>query len=163
MENMKHIVKGDFANGWGKQRGREGPHRRLMQYSMPFQSCTTMSSFLSSGQCISACGQWPCPFPHIYNSEMLHPTPLSSINSSHMYIQFKIPLLGFNPPWTRSSLFHILSLLLISSNHLPLLLLPRKLVPFVVSYLLNSFPMSPFVTISQLPIPQILFHTKDFQ
>lgn len=124
LENMKHIVKSDFASGWEKQCGREGPHWRLMQFSMSSRSCTMMSSSLYSGQCINACGQWPCPFPHIYNSEMLHPTPLSSINCSHKHIQFKIPLLGFNPPRTHSRLLHILSLWLISSNHLPLLLLP---------------------------------------
>ena len=141
LENMKHIVKSDFASGWEKQCGRGGPHWRLMQFSMPSRSCTMMSSSLYSGQCINACGQWPCPFPHIYNSEMLHPTPLSSINCFHMHIQFKIPLLGFNPPWTHSRLLHILSLWLISSNHLPLLPLPQKFVPFL-PYLLNSFPIS---------------------
>lgn len=139
-----------------------------MQYPMPSQPHTMMSSFFYSGQCINACGQRPCPFPHIYNSEILHPTPLSSINSSHMYIQFKIPLLVFNPLWTSSRLLHILSLSLISSNHLPLLFFPQQLVPFL-SYLLNSLPISlhpgnsSFITIPQLPIPQILFHTKDFQ
>lgn len=59
-----------------------------------------MSSFCYSGQCITACGQWPCPLPQSNNSEILHPTPLSSINSSRMYIQFKIPLLVRNPPRT---------------------------------------------------------------
>lgn len=46
------------------------------------------------GPCVNACGQWPCPFPPIYNSEIRHPLlhPQS--------IQFKIPLLVFNPPWT---------------------------------------------------------------
>lgn len=151
-----------------KKKKRKGPPQRLMQYSTPSQSHTMMRSCLYSGQRINACGQWPCPFPHIYDSEILYPTPLSSINSSYMYIQFKIPLLVFNPPWTCSRLLHILSLLLISSNHFPLLLFPQKLVPFL-SYLLNSLPISlhpgnsPFITISHLFFPQILFHTKDFQ
>lgn len=112
-------------------------------------------------------GQWPCPFPPIYKSEILHPIPPSSINSSQMYIQFKIPLLVFNPPWTCSRLLHILSLSLTSSNHLPLLF-SQKLVPFL-SNLLNSLLISLcpdnslFITISQLPILQISFHTKAFQ
>lgn len=138
---MKHIVKGDLASGSEKWRGREGRHRRLMHDSTPSRSCIMMSSFLYSGQCIDACGQWPCPFPHIYNSEMLHPTSLSSINSSQRHVQFRIPLLGFNPPWTHSSLLHILSLSPVSSNHFPLLLFPQKLIPFL-SYLLRSFPIS---------------------
>lgn len=158
---------GDLASGSEKQTRGEGPQWRLTQYSMPSQSYRDdlIPLLRSVHQC---CGRWPCPFPHIYSSEILHPTPLSSINSSHMYIQFKIPLLVFNPPWTCSSLLHILSLSLISSNHPPLLLLPQTLVP-CLSYLLDSLPISlppgnsPFITMPQLPIPRILFHTKDFQ
>lgn len=119
--DINRNVKGDLANDPEKGRRRKGAHQRLMQYPTPSPSCKGMSSCLSSGPCIDACGQWPCPFPPIYNSEILHPIPPSSINSSHMSIQFKIPLLVFNPPWTCSRLLHILSLSLISSNHLPLL------------------------------------------
>lgn len=167
LRDINPIVKGDLSNDSEKGRRRKAAHQRLMQYSTPSQSCKAMSSFLSSGPCINACGQWPCPFPPIYKSEILLPIPPSSINSSQMYIQFKIPLLVFNPPWTCSRLLHILSLSLTSSNHLPLLF-SQKLVPFL-SNILNSLPISLcpdnslFITISQLPIPQISFHTKAFQ
>lgn len=160
------IVKGDLADDSEKGRRRTGAHQRLMQYSTPSQSCKVMSSFLSSGPCINACGQWPCPFPPIYKSEILHPIPPSSINSSQMYIQFKIPLLVFNPPWTCSRLLHILSLSLTSSNHLPLLF-SQKLVPFL-SNLLNSLLISLgpdnslFITFLSYQPPKYHFTQKPF-
>lgn len=165
---MRHTVKGNLASGSEKER-RQGPCRSLTQsifYVLPIADHDELISILRSAhQCL-----WTMALSissHI-EFEILHPTPLSSINSSYMYIQFNIPLLVSNPPWACSRLPHILSLSLISSNHFPFLLFPQKLAPFL-AYLLNSLPISlhygnsTFITISQLPIPQILFHTKDCQ
>lgn len=80
------------------------------QYSMPSQSQTMMSSFLYSGQHINACGQWPCPFPHMYNLKYYIPLPypqsipLACMSNSTLHFWFPI-LHGLAAAYPTSFLF----------------------------------------------------------
>lgn len=122
---MKHTFQRDLRNM--KTEGRK------TKEGLCLAARTMMSSLLHSGQRINACGQWVCSFPHIYNSEILHPIPLSSINSSHVHIQFKIPPLVFNPPWT-SAVYPTSRPPSDLSSHLPLLLFHRNLLPSFLTF-----------------------------
>lgn len=127
-----------------------------------------MSSFCYSGQCITACGQWLCPLPQSNNSEILHPTPLSSINSSRVHIQFKIPLLVRNPPWTPAVYPTSFCSLQSLQNHLPLLLFHKNLLLFCpvfwsVSQSVSILVFLHWITIFQSPTPKGLFSTKASQ
>ena len=121
----KHEIHCQKSQQQGYRKGRDRP-QGLMQYSkLSNPGCDEL--ILMPGQYITACGRWPCPFPQSYNSEIRHPTPVSSINSSHMDIQFKIPLLLSILHGLQQST-HILQLPSVSSKPLSSAAFPQKLL-----------------------------------